>query len=245
MEATLDRHFRQGTLHHAYLLVGSAVEILPVLRQFLDQAFPKLTNPLASPDVAWFELDRLDKGRAKELRALATNRSFGPAGRFIIVSFPALVDEAQELLLKTFEEPPAGVHFFLVVPSVDFLRPTLLSRLARLNWETLVSGQEVELTEAELLAEKFLALDPSLRIEWLNKNLLAGEEPDRARIFTWLNQIEKYMATRVDFNRISVNLSLVFRELLASKKLLANQRASVKMILDYLALILPISRKNH
>lgn len=244
MEAILDRHFKQGTLHQAYLLVGPALEILADLKLFLAAAFPALSNPLTSPDVSWLEYDRLDKERAQGLRALANTKAFGPAGRFIIVAFPALVDEAQEVLLKTFEEPPAGVHFFLIVPSVDFLRPTLLSRLAHLSHSDLVSSDPEDGSEAASSAEKFLALDPSLRSEWLAKNLLADDEPDRGAILAFLNQIEKYIATRVDFNRISANLSLVLTELLSSKKLLANQRASVKMILDYLALILPVTRKT-
>lgn len=244
METILDRHFKQGTLHHAYLLVGPAAEILAGLKLFLATTFPELANPLASPDVSWLEYDCLDKERAQALRALTNTRAFGPAGRFIIVAFPALVDEAQEVLLKTFEEPPAGVHFFLVVPSVDFLRPTLLSRLAHLSHSDLVSSGPETGSEVASLAENFLALDPSLRGEWLLKNLLVDDEPDRGLILAWLNQIEKYIATRVDFNRISANLNLVLSELLAAKKLLANQRASVKMILDYLALILPVTRKN-
>ncbi|OJI08595.1 MAG: hypothetical protein COX02_01120 [Candidatus Vogelbacteria bacterium CG22_combo_CG10-13_8_21_14_all_37_9] len=244
MREILNRHYQQNRLHHAYLLVGDSTLILANLQQFLAKVFPDLNNPLTSPDVAWLEFERLDKERAKELRTLATSRAFSPTGRFIVAVFSALVDEAQEVLLKTLEEPPAGTHFFLVVPSADFFRPTLLSRLERLNLEPELDQVEAVIETPELLADKFLALDQALRSDWLFKNLLIDSEPDRAKIFSFLNQVEKYIVTRVDFNRISVNLNLVLKELLAAKKLLTDQRSSVKMILDYLALILPVTRKN-
>jgi hypothetical protein len=241
MFEALRLHYERGALHHAYLLTGDPVSISLGLKAFLASIFPDLANPLAHPDVFWLDSPDFTKERALALRSRQTGRAFGQQGRYLVVVFSALVDEAQEVLLKTFEEPPADTHFFLITPTPDFFRPTLLSRFYHLaennSTTTLISP-------ADVLAEKFLSLDQSLRSDWLAKNLLTEEEVNRAEILVFLNAVEKYIGTRVDFSRISANLNSVLSELLSVKKQLTDQRSSAKMLLDYLALILPVTRQN-
>lgn len=58
--------------------------------------------------------------------------------RFIFILDAHLMnEEAQNALLKSLEEPPAGVIFILITPFKDRLLPTILSRCWNINFEAL------------------------------------------------------------------------------------------------------------
>ena len=235
----LKNHQAVGHLHHAYLLVGEASQILPKLEEFLLSIFPESTDPKSNPDVLWFIKDRLVKDDARFLRSFQTGQAFAGRGRYLVASFSAMDNEPQEVLLKTLEEPATDTHFFLVVPSADFFRPTILSRVYRLD-VSLQSDEKVDNSDLE----KFLGLDPAERGDYLLKTFLAdGQIKDRANLLAWLNRLEVFIRERVDLKLISDSMVLVFKEIFLAKKLLNTPRSSAKMILEHLALIVPTIRK--
>jgi DNA polymerase-3 subunit delta' len=64
--------------------------------------------------------------------------------RFVIIIDAHLMnDEAQNALLKSLEEPPEKVIFFLTTSSVNRLRPTILSRCWRINFDPLKEDEIV------------------------------------------------------------------------------------------------------
>lgn len=83
-----------------------------------------------------------------------------------------IIDEAQKLstihcnmLLKTLEEPAVGVHFLLIVDSIDSLLPTILSRAIRVPFFSQARSELSHLLEQNL--------EPSLKVELLT-GLLQG-----------------------------------------------------------------------
>ncbi len=236
----LKNHQKIGQLHHAYLLVGESSQILPKVEEFLQSIFPESTDPKSNPDVLWFIKDRLVKDDARFLRGFQTGQAFAGRGRYLVAAFSAMDHEPQEVLLKTLEEPASDTHFFLVVPSADFFRPTILSRVYRLDVLATVRGDE---DNSDL--EKFLGLDPAERGDYLLKTFLAdGQVKDRASLLAWLNRLEVFIREKVDFKLISDSMVLVFKEIFLAKKLLNSPRSSAKMILEHLALIVPTIRKK-
>lgn len=104
--------------HHAYIYYGGR-EIVSRLRE-----------ELGSGGVVTVYTD--EKWGIDESRALSTesHRTDG-AGRVrhFILEITTITSEAQNALLKLFEEPPVGVVFHTVVPPGTVLLPTLRSRL--------------------------------------------------------------------------------------------------------------------
>lgn len=64
--------------------------------------------------------------------------------RFVIISDAHLMnDEAQNALLKSLEEPPERVIFFLTTPFASRLRPTIISRCWKINFDPLSEDEIV------------------------------------------------------------------------------------------------------
>ena len=234
----LQNHFKSNHLHHAYLLIGESKIITAELLGLLQSIFPATVDPKFHPDVLWLTKDRLDKDDARFLRQFQTGKDFAGQGRYLVVIFSAMASEAQEVLLKTLEEPATNTYFFLVAPTAEFFRPTILSRVYQLKFDRSNDGEVDDL-------EKFLGLDVAERGEHLLKRFLDdGQIKDRAELLDWFDRLEVFIHERIDLTRISDNLVLVFKEIVNAKKLLNNQRSSAKMILEYLALIVPNLRKT-
>ena len=71
------------------------------------------------------------------IRELALLPAEGGARVALIESAHRLTEDAQNALLKTLEEPPAGVTIILAAEDEDRLLPTILSRVARVRLGTL------------------------------------------------------------------------------------------------------------
>lgn len=125
---------------------------------------------------------------ARELSARAYGKAMGGSVRIFIAVFPVITNEAQNALLKTLEEPPAGSMFFLVTPSPTTLLPTLRSRAQMLD----LGLREDSLVNAKL----FLKAKPRDRVDML-KPLLEKNDDDRrdiGAIITFLSSLERMLA---------------------------------------------------
>jgi hypothetical protein len=236
----LKKHRDLGQLHHAYLIVGDKEEILPVLENFLLSIFPESSDPKSHTDVLWFTKDRLDKEDSRFLRTFQTGKDFVGRGRYLVAAFSAMAQEPQEVLLKTLEEPTLNTHFFIIVPSTNFFRPTILSRVYLIDEPSLI---KTEKDDSDL--EKFLGLDPAERGDYLLKVFLTdGQLKDRTALLQWLDRLEIFIREKIDLKLISENMTAVFKEIFLLRQFLNSPRSSAKMILEYLALITPTIRKT-
>lgn len=86
-------------------------------------------EPEGNPDFRHFVFDTMSVDDARALAEAETNRSFSGGKKIFVIEANTITEEAQNALLKVFEEPAPGTHFFLLLPS-DILLPTLLSRLS-------------------------------------------------------------------------------------------------------------------
>jgi hypothetical protein len=119
--------------------------------------------------------DRPEDGTVRRLTLdLALLPVEGGARMAIVERADRMGDEAQTALLKTLEEPPAGVTIVLCADDEDRLMPTVRSRCARIRLGPVaVRDVETILTEAELA-------DPPLAARLAR---LAGGRPGLARSF--------------------------------------------------------------
>lgn len=114
-----------SNLHHAYLLVGSSVEALKALHELFER---EGANLVGSPDFFLYNEPLFGIEEARKLSEAAIRKAFGERKIFFI-SPEKLTLEAQNALLKTFEEPIPETHFFLSVRDENLIIPTLRSRM--------------------------------------------------------------------------------------------------------------------
>lgn len=202
-----------GRLHHAYLIVGEreAAEVA------LFELFERHNMPLkGSPDYFPFKEELFGVGQA---RALTEQAAFKPfiSKKVFLIAPERITLEAQNALLKTFEEPVESTHFFLVLRDENVVLPTLRSRVSLVRLPN----------SAENAAEsqKFLSLPLKDRLNFVKKFV---EKEKNLSVF--LDELLTELRKAGDQEK----LEKVFRLRLSSD----DRAASPRLILEHLATVL-------
>ncbi len=151
--------------HHAYLLVGDRVSGEAFFHDFLDQRGIKLTN---SSDFFVYKETLFGINEARTLSVQVSRKAFTQRKIFLI-SPERISTEAQNALLKTFEDPTSDTHFFLVVREEALILPTLRSRMQVLRLATWRFDRQVAVEPPELEASQFLSLSLKDRLAFAKK----------------------------------------------------------------------------
>lgn len=200
-------------LHHAYVLEGAFADDI---KEFLSEL---LGMPhIANPDFFVASFDSFGVDDAHALTMLAMRAALGEKKIFLIGA-RSMTREAQNALLKTFEDPRPNTHFFLVVPRIAGLIPTLRSRM---NVVMLPKAAEAA------AGETFMKLPVAKRLAHVQK--LAKAE-DRAGVESFLDNVEASLRTTPEHR---AGLEALF----LCRKYMNDRGASPKMLLEYLALSL-------
>ena len=182
MKLLTDTYKRGGTIHHAYAFEGGKEDIALGLFKFLEKDFGvKIKN---NPDFSYqeFETFTIDDGRALQERH---GRKSISGKKIFIISTRFVTVEAQNSLLKIFEEPTKDTHFFLIMPNTQVLIPTLRSRLVVVGRDDLGSGSQQD--DLQSLIKKFLAANVAERLA-LVKNIV--EEKDKCKAIDFVTALE-------------------------------------------------------
>lgn len=164
--------------HHAYFVAGDAEEGIERSLAWIEKELGLTAS--GNPDVIVFRYDLFSVEDARAISESTLRTSALGKGKAIVMSARRFFHEAQNALLKTFEEPPEGTHLFLIVPSEGVISSTLRSRLLPLP------GSETE--SAHELAEAFASANASGR-EKIVEKLLARTKSDKP---------EEKQAARID-----------------------------------------------
>lgn len=121
-----DTYKKTGALHHAYVCVGDVVSARQSLDDFLEHTLQ--FSVAGNPDMRVFVSDTFTKDDAHELFIAEERKGFAGGRKIFIIQISVITEEAQNALLKVFEEPTEGTHFFVLIPQ-DILLPTLRSRV--------------------------------------------------------------------------------------------------------------------
>lgn len=208
-------------MHHAYLLVGELSTAEAHLQSFLAE---QGIATAGSPDFfTWKEpLFGIDEARA--LSISAAHKAF--TGKKIFFIAPEkITHEAQNALLKTFEDPYPETHFFLVVREEELILPTLRSRMqtVRMTRLNLVqTRQGSTLSEAE----KFLSLLVADRLVFVKK--FVDKEKN---LSVFLDQL--LLLARE--NNLS---SAILKKIYNVRRVSDDRGTSPRLILEHLALVL-------
>jgi DNA polymerase III delta prime subunit len=198
-------------MHHANLIVGT--------RAFAYSVIPP-DERAVSPDVLERAFERMTIGDAHALLSDAARMPVSRTHRTFIVHADVILPEAQNALLKLFEDPTDYARFFVVVPREHILLATLRSRLY------LLGAEDVARTTENF--ERFIQLSFADRLAAVVERLDAEDGE-------WVKDIVR---ESVFFAHASHDLNLI-RDALMVETYLAHHGSSKKILLEYLALSLP------
>jgi len=235
----ISKYFDKNNLHHAYLLEGPESGIVQEVKEFLKSLG---VNTVGNPDFVHIQLDSFKIEDARNLKFYATQKSFGTGKKIFIISANNFLLEAQNSLLKTFEEPINNTHFFLIVPDVNVLLKTLVSRFY------LIPARQ-GLTEETKEAEKFIALSLKDRIDFIKELLIEPEEEDeegneiivlnstRAKALKFLNALESSLHQKA----VSKCLfdTKIFEQIFKVREFLRMPGSSTKTLMESVVIIIP------
>ncbi len=218
--------------HQAYVIVGSRDNARDLVCRSCESF---LGNPLVGyNDFNEFVVSNFGIDEARELRTKQQRVGFN-SNKFFLVVTDSITHEAQNALLKTLEEPTADTFIFIVVPSAQSLLPTLLSRVAVINLEK----GEGEISDVAKLATEFLNTKPADRFE-LIENIIGKEHPDRARAREFVAKLAKAFRQKYSPEKWTSEQTFAAGELIKAERYLGEPASLAKMILEHLALILPV-----
>lgn len=226
------KNLKANNLHHAYLIEGEYGNVLPLLLEYFQKN--KLIENAGN--VYQNSSETLNIDLSRELKATQAEKS---AHKFFILGAKFFGHEAMNSLLKVFEEPAPGTHFFLITPNPHLLPATLKSRFY------ILSPDKKEVSPAvRAEAERFLHTSPTTRIKMIGEFLEKFEDLEKeennmkSSAQDWLNGIETVLYKSADLKKYVFE----FEELARVRDYLADRGASTKMLLEHLALILPIMK---
>ena len=221
--------FSKDHLHHAYFLKGDTKEISRV-RNFLEAELNVQSH--GNPDFWHGTFDTFGIKESRLLFEMQSRRSLSGGRKFFLISTNTITTEAQNALLKVFEEPTENTHFFLIMPSATPLLQTLQSRLSFVSLKK--DGTDLSKNSFAALARDFKKAGVAERLKIAKKlaDAYADEEYTKADIISFLSEVERVSFKGWSREHISRNN---IQSVIDAKKYLSPSGASVKMILEGVA----------
>ncbi len=217
-------------MHHSYVYEGP-ISLLP---QLADSAIELFSFERGyNPDVQVRSWEKFGIDESRELTMSSSLRSTSGKMLFIL-GMSSISSQAQQALLKLFEEPQAGVIFVLLMPH-GMMLSTLRSRFLEYP-KNIFSVKYVEdfgnVAESDSL--RFLASSYKERSDWIFA-FLKNEEWVRERVRNFLNELERVLYAKIADKDCRKGLE----DIAHFRQYLADQSPSLKMILEHLAATLP------
>ncbi len=117
-------------MHHAYLIIGSFESALPLLPPHVQTG---------AEDCQIISYEALTISDARDLRHQASLSGLGASGRTFIMKVKSITAEAQQALLKLFEDPADKTTFYVIAEEEEMFIPTFRSRC--ILWRTKTSAE--------------------------------------------------------------------------------------------------------
>lgn len=230
------QHLDKNNLHHAYLIEGDKEQIVPEVLEFFEEIKIKTSG---NPDFSHIEIDSLKIDDAFNIRAMSSSKGFSLGKKVFLITVNSFTLDAQNVLLKMFEEPIENTHFFLVVPDVNSLIKTLVSRFY------FISTRQ-DLVEDIEQALKFISATLPKRVDFIKELLTEVEEEDeegneilatdstRSKALKFLNALELVLSKKSFERKVKC-----FEHIFKVRKFLRMPGSSTKTLMESVALVIP------
>ncbi len=229
--------------HHAYFITGDIEEGIAAALAFAETELELAQH--GNPDVMTLRHGLLSVDDARRLQSLGELAPTRGDRKVLIVSAARIFHEAQNALLKFFEEPPSGTVVILVLPAEGMLLPTLRSRLL------VLPSRGASHNSVGHGAREFLDVSPAEREKIVSKLLDRAksdkdDEKQAARLAA-LQLIEGLIVTThaAWLKEIAQERKREFRQFLTDLEtflpILHERSAPLKLIFEHVLLVMPAS----
>ncbi|MEK7552128.1 MAG: hypothetical protein AAB534_01805 [Patescibacteria group bacterium] len=220
--------------HHAFLYISEDENALLILTDFLKTNLDFDIN--SNLDYWQKDTDTFGIDESRELKNRHLSKALGESGRKVfVVRTKFITNEAQNALLKILEEPQPNSFFFFILPSSENLLPTLMSRFMPIKRMADRPKREKSVA-APFEMDYFLSLSIPARIRLLAQII---EDKDKGEAKKFLNHLEVALRKKVKLKEISDEQVNAFEIISKSRNYLNNRSASVKIILENVAMVIP------
>ena len=218
--------------HHAYCLSGDVANVRTYLFETLETKWSIRLK--GNPYFYYEKFETMTVDEARVLKEFQARKSFSVGGKKVfVIEAGGITDQAQNSLLKIFEEPAENTHFFLLGHCVRNLIPTLTSRLLAIN----LGEESAALDQTEAL--NFLNAPLPKRLALIKKlaDDIKDEKKTKTDALVLLQKIESVLYQKAkEKGGLSGKL---FEDLEMCRDYLSDRSSSVKTLLEYVALIAP------
>ncbi len=204
------------TEHHATVCIATSLDSNTLPRRYKTQ----------SEDISHIVCDRLSIDEVRKLRQDAQQMPVSDTHRVFVILTKKLPPETQNALLKLFEEPPEYARFYLLIPQEGLLLPTLASRVQIVHCVT----EDNTYTSTDVF-NLFLGSPYKERMETIAD---ITKKKDVDTIASILEGAEVFVAQN------PVTYAQVLDSIVFIRRYISTQGASAKMLLEELALSLPM-----
>ena len=243
----ISNHLDKNNLHHAYLIEGKHEEIIPEVVEFVQSLGIQTAG---NSDFCHIQLDSFKIEDARNLKTYQGEKGLTTSKKIFIISANNFLLEAQNSLLKMFEEPIENTHFFVIVPDVNSLLKTLVSRFYLIPHMS-------DMGEDTKEAEKFISMPLQSRINFIKELLSESEEEDeegnevvaldstRSKALKFLNALEFSLVSKMPFDKntskgIFDTSVQAFQQIFKVREFLRMPGSSTKTLMESVALIIPV-----
>ncbi len=210
--------------HHAIFSSGDIGMSMEFFKEGLKE---RGIEVMGNPDVLFLHHDNFGIDESRELYQISLSAPLQEDKKIIALSFKKISREAENALLKLFEDPNPRSEFLIASSNFDSLLPTLRSRLFLIN-------REGEKSKNESGIKKFLALPIGEKLKETDKIQKAykDSEGDKGVIRDFLlalhSELEKEPVKNADALRASAR----------SLSYIDDPSSSIKILLESVVLAL-------
>jgi DNA polymerase-3 subunit delta' len=233
----LRTHFKNGKLYHAYCI---AAGVIPKLKTLFEKEFG--FNTVGNPDFHHISKESFGIEDSRRVKELHVSVPVGPSGlKIFIIETNSMTHEAQNSLLKIFEEPQVGAHFFIVAPSPEIFLPTLRSRMMVISPAS-ADAADVEANDAGSAqssheeARIFMRLPIKEKIKFVDDlaAAISDEKATKQSAVVFLNNLEVFLGENAtnEFAKKRQALEAVLK----ARDYIQDRSPSVKQLLEFVAL---------
>ena len=213
--------------HHAYF-IHSFKDAVHHLKEYLKDKFG--IDHSKNPDFFHekYETMGIDDGRKIKENHISKSFIQGNKRIFIIVT-SNITHEAQNSLLKVFEEPNEDSHFFLIMPSPHVLLPTLRSRLNIIKTDEKPEEGIIALEQAI----EFLKLSKKEKVDFMDEFAkdISDENKNKNDAQEFLAALEYQI-----YKTKGIKEKRAINAILKAREYINDRSPSIKQLLEFVAL---------
>jgi DNA polymerase III delta prime subunit len=221
-------------LYHSYVVEGEPETTGTSLLEFLEV---RGDAEKRSPDVLFQVYESFAMEDSCEIKDWHSRLGISKSKKICIIATKFINREAEQALLKIIEEPAENTHFFIIVPDASVLLGTILSRVH------IIKTNERGDKDIKKEALEFLSASVKSRIDTVAsivKENKSEENSGQLRFYatSFINELENIFYQKFKKNIKDNKIKFTLEEIQKARGYLSTPGASVKMILEHLALVI-------